>query len=82
MMYLDKELSLLNSLNIGEKCVVRGLTSEGKERRRMLDLGLIQNTTVEAALKSPSGDPVAYYIRGALIALRSEDAAKVQVSAL
>ena len=79
---MDEGISFLSSLKIGEKCVVRGLNAEGKERRRMLDLGLIRDTTVEAALKSPSGDPVAYYIRGALIALRSEDAAKVQINIL
>jgi hypothetical protein len=45
----------------------------------MLDLGLIQGTNVEALQRSPSGDPVAYYIRGAVIALRDEDANKILV---
>jgi len=34
---------------------------------------------VEALQKSPSGDPTAYFIRGAVIALRSEDAGKILV---
>ncbi len=51
-------------------------------RRRMLDLGLIIDTVVEALLKSPAGDPVAYDIRGAVIALRSEDAGKIIVDQL
>lgn len=45
----------------------------------MLDLGLVQGTTIEALQKSPSGDPVAYFIRGAVIALRQEDAQKVMI---
>jgi ferrous iron transport protein A len=45
----------------------------------MLDLGLILDTMVEALLKSPGGDPVAYSIRGAVIALRSEEAAHILV---
>jgi len=48
-------------------------------RRRMLDLGLICGTNVEALQKSPSGDPIAYAIRGAVIALRSEEASKILV---
>jgi len=45
----------------------------------MLDLGLVNGTNIEALHKSPSGDPVAYYIRGSVIALRSEDAQKIFV---
>ncbi|MBA1336276.1 MAG: Ferrous iron transport protein A [Firmicutes bacterium] len=45
----------------------------------MLDLGLILDTVVEAIAKSPSGDPTAYQIRGAVIALRSEEAGKILV---
>ncbi len=45
----------------------------------MLDLGLVNGTPVEALQKSPSGDPTAYFIRGAVIALRSEDAGKILV---
>jgi ferrous iron transport protein A len=48
----------------------------------MLDLGLISDTVVEALQKSPSGDPIAYNIRGAVIALRSEEASKILVDAL
>lgn len=55
------------------------LASEGVIRRRMLDLGLIPDTVVEAVQRSPSGDPTAYFIRGALMALRSEEAGKILV---
>lgn len=58
------------------------LTSEGMTRRRMLDLGLISDTVVEALQKSPLGDPVAYHVRGAVIALRSEEASKILVETL
>lgn len=76
---MDSNIFTLNNLPIGRMCRVSGLMSDGKERRRMLDLGLIQGTNVEALQKSPSGDPVAYYIRGAVIALRNEDARKILV---
>ncbi|NMB33970.1 MAG: ferrous iron transport protein A [Clostridium sp.] len=69
----------LNFLPSGKKARVRSLISDGLLRRRMLDLGLISNTMVEALQKSPSGDPTAYHIRGAVIALRSEEASKILV---
>ena len=45
----------------------------------MLDLGLIPGTEVKAEIRSPAGDPTGYRIRGAVIALRREQADQVQV---
>jgi len=70
----------LSDLKVGNKCIVDTLLSSGNERRRMLDLGIVPNTNIEALYKSPAGDPVAYFIRGAVIALRSEDAKKILIS--
>ena len=72
----------LNHLAVGERATVLSLSANGKERRRLLDLGLVSGTVVEALQRSPSGDPVAYLIRGAVIALRGEDAEKILVSPL
>ena len=69
----------LNTLPLGEKAKVKHLTSNGNIRRRMLDLGLISDTEVEALQRSPSGDPIAYSFRGAVIALRSEEASQILV---
>ena len=78
---MDNQIPL-SSLPLGKKCIVKKLTSEGVIRRRMLDLGLINDTVVEALQKSPSGDPVAYLIRGAVIALRYDVASMIQVETL
>ena len=74
---MSEENITLNNLPIGKKCIVKELLSNGIERRRMLDLGLIQGTSVEALQKSPSGDPIAYLVRGAVIALRNDDSSKI-----
>ncbi|MCR4435114.1 MAG: FeoA family protein [Clostridiales bacterium] len=79
---MEERLIPLNFLPLGKKAKVKELTSEGAVRRRMLDLGLISDTVVEALQKSPSGDPTAYHIRGAVIALRSEEACKIMVESL
>lgn len=72
-------LLTLDRLPIGQTGTVSRLMSRGSERRRMLDLGIVRGTSIEALQKSPSGDPIAYFIRGAVIALRDEDARKIIV---
>lgn len=67
------EIYSLNDINPGEKAKVLQLLSSGSIRRRLLDIGLIENTEIECIGKSPSGDPTAFLIRGAVIAIRSED---------
>ncbi len=69
----------LSSLEEGERACVEKLMQQGDMRRRLQDIGLIEGTRVECVLKSPWGDPVAYRIRGTLIALRNCDAADVCV---
>ena len=71
--------SLMN-LKDGERARVSSLLSMGSMRRRLQDIGLIEGTEVECVQKSPAGDPVAYRIRGALIALRSEDSSNILVA--
>jgi ferrous iron transport protein A len=50
-------------------------------RRRLLDIGLIENTDVECLGRSPGGDPTAFLIRGAVIAIRSEDCKNILIHA-
>ncbi|MCI8524938.1 MAG: ferrous iron transport protein A [Oscillospiraceae bacterium] len=76
-----REQRCLWDIQPGEKAVVRALLNQGGMRRRLLDLGLIENTEVECLGRSPGGDPAAYRIRGAVIALRAADCARILVSA-
>ena len=70
----------MNDMEIGDTARVVQLNIDGSMRRRLLDIGLIEGTSVLCLQKSPSGDPIAYLIRGAVIALREEDSSKVLVS--
>ncbi len=67
----------LKDIKPGQKAKVSRLLSDGGIRRRLLDIGLIENTEVECLGTSPSGDPSAFLIRGAVIAIRSEDCKKI-----
>lgn len=80
--FIMGKLMPLHHLALGACGKVSQLTADGNTRRRMLDLGLTCGTRVEALQKSPSGDPVAYEIRGAVIALRSEEASQIIVEVL
>ncbi len=70
----------MSGLSRGEKGRVVGMSAGGDIRRRLLDIGLTENTVVECVGKSPLGDPAAYLIRGAVIAIRSDDAEKIDVT--
>lgn len=69
----------LDTLRPGEAAEVIQIAAavQGPQRRRLLDLGLLPGTAVTAELRSASGDPTAYRIRGALIALRRAQARAV-----
>lgn len=71
----------LDELAAGETAMVTGISAvcQGPQRRRLLDLGVVPGTMVTAELRSASGDPVAYRIRGALIGLRREQASWIHV---
>lgn len=74
-----EEIRTLSDLRPGEGAVVCGLTGAGDTRRRLQDIGLIRGTAVVCLGASPLGDPTAYRIRGATMALRRKDAAGVEV---
>ncbi len=74
----------LASLKPGEEgeIVAISRTMHPAERHRLLDLGVLPGARVRVEFESPLGEPVAYLIRGALIALRDEQAEKIFVRKL
>lgn len=73
------ELISLFELPLNSCATVRSIRAEGIARRRMMDLGLVPGTMVEALRLSPAGDPKAFKIRGAVIAFRREESEKILV---
>lgn len=69
----------MDRLPEGSAARVTELLTTGSMRRRLQDIGLIEGTRIECLLRSPAGDPAAYLIRGAVIALRAEDSSRVRV---
>ena len=66
-------IQTLSDMSPGQRASVVALNSTGSMRRRLLDIGLIDGTEVECIGRSPGGDPAAFLIRGAVIAIRDAD---------
>lgn len=69
----------LNMLSNGEFAYIDKLNIDGDMRRRLQDIGLTKDAKIKCVGKSPLGDPIAFFIRGAVVAIRSEDCAKITV---
>ena len=81
--HADPHLSFvtLSSLEQGGEARVLGIarSCRGQQRRRLMDLGVVPGSRITAVLESISGDPVAYTIRGATIALRKQQSNMIYI---
>lgn len=71
----------LDRLQPGQAASIRGIAPDipASDRRRLLELGLFPGTPVTAVRRSPLGDPIAYEVRGMVVALRRDQARFIQV---
>jgi len=71
----------LQQLPVGTPASVCALLhTDCATRRRLLDIGLTQGAKITCLFESPPKDPRAYLIRGAVIALRAEEAENTTVT--
>jgi DtxR family transcriptional regulator, Mn-dependent transcriptional regulator len=78
---IDQPFETLVSLSPDEKGVVIGISKacRGQQRRRLMDLGITPGTEITMEMVSAGGDPIAYQIRGATIALRKDQAGLIHI---
>ena len=69
----------LEKLNINKIAKIEDINCASNIKRRMMDLGIVKGTKIKAILKSPSGNPKAYEVRGSVIAIRNEDAKMIKI---
>lgn len=69
----------LSELAVGKKGIIKENYLDPEMTRRLWDLGFTKGTLIEAVQQSPSGDPVAYKVRGTIFAVRQKDAALVEI---
>ncbi len=70
----------LTLVPLGSCCSVTSIGTRGAMRHRLMDLGLVEGTRISPLFKNLRGDLRAYSVRGAVIALRREDAEKIEVT--
>ena len=70
----------LSALARGRSAYINRVAGPVEMARRITELGLLPGTRISCELVSPAGDPAAYRVRGALIALRAQDARSISVT--
>lgn len=78
---IQQNFETLTSLKEDECAEIIGISRavRGQQRRRLLDFGIVPGSKIKAVLKSLSGDPTGYEVRGAIIALRKEQSNLIYV---
>ncbi len=70
----------LSDLPIGDSAKIVAIHIDDGIKRRLLDLGMVRDSRVRALGKSPAGDPIAFEVRGAVIALRNDVSSNILVT--
>ena len=71
----------LDKLEIGKVARVISI-NDSNIKRRLLDIGLIEDSVITSYLISPFKDPIAYKIKNAIIAIRKSDSRNIEVEVL
>ncbi len=69
----------LDQVKPGYGGIITAVGGEGALRHRLLDMGLTPKTRVKVRKVAPMGDPIELYLRGYVLTIRREDAAKIEL---
>jgi Fe2+ transport system protein FeoA len=58
---------------------ITGISSDGTDKKRLLDMGFTVGTTLFVAAAAPSGGTILVKIRGAFVGLREDAASLIRV---
>ncbi|MCF0237869.1 MAG: fused ferrous iron transport protein A/B, partial [Sphaerochaetaceae bacterium] len=72
--------STLNTLEVGENCIIEKVGGNGALRQHFLDMGLIPGTELSVVKFAPMGDPMEIRVHGYELTLRLDDAKQIEVS--
>lgn len=72
------EISMAD-MNVGDKGIIICQKSPDNIKRRLQDIGIIEGAYIKCVLISPLKDPKAYLVRGAVVAIRADDALNIKV---
>lgn len=69
----------LSELALGQSGRVQSMAVTGSMRLRLQDIGFVRGAPVVCMLRSPLGDPTAFYVNGSLMALRESESVRIEV---
>ena len=72
-------MSTLDTVTLGEKVRVKGITKESSVKRKLLDMGVTPGVEVKIVGKAPMGDPINIEVRGYKLTLRKSEAKDILV---
>lgn len=72
-------MTTLDKVPIGVIATVVSVDTKPSLRQRLYDIGLVTGSVIKVVHQSPAGNPRAYLVRGAVIALRNCDAENIVV---
>ncbi len=68
----------LSDMQVGESGVVRNIGDLKELKKRLIEFGIL-NTPIKVVKKAPFNDPIAIKLGNTTIAIRDEDAKKIEV---
>ena len=69
----------LDKLTIGQSARILQVAGKGELRHHLLDMGLTPGIEVTLRKVAPMGDPIELFLRGYVLTIRAEDAAKIEI---
>lgn len=72
-------LKKCSNLKLLEKAIIKNVELEEKKKFKLFHLGVLPGKEILCKFKSPFGSPIAYQVDGCVVALRVEDARKIEV---
>jgi Fe2+ transport system protein FeoA len=73
------ESTPLHLLHPGQIAKILKINGISALRRRFIEMGIVKGETIRIERRAPLGDPIEYFIKGYHLALRTEEAAQIEV---
>lgn len=70
---------LLGQLEVGKKAMVKKINLKGPTKERLHSFGLIKKVDISLVRASPLGSPKIYRLMNTLVAIRDEEASRIEV---
>lgn len=73
-------MKTLDQVSIGDIVTVVKIHGTSLIKRRIMDMGITKNTTIEIIKFAPLGDPIEMKVRGYGLSIRKNDAKNIEIA--